>query len=182
MTLKDAIENVMVDLNSYQIIHVVGYKSNGNKSISYSISIALINEQYIFRVEADENIIVHDYQVAEVERAKTKLIWLINKYSLNVEAIFFVTNMQLNELLALCYQDNILTYSIESKRITRKEMLIRYTTVVHPFDFNRFVEDFEDVLKLVQDSCRKYDIEIVLRQEHPQKMVRRMKLANIELP
>ena len=181
MTLKDAIENVMVDLNSYQIIHVVTSKAKDSESTTYSIGIGLVNNKYIFHIEADEYLIVKDYQVDDSEKAKNKLIWLINKYSLTVDAIIYVTNMQLNELLAICYQNNLQTYSFESKRITRHEMLIRYKTIVHPFDYNRFVGDFESVLKLVKDSCRKYDIDVVLRQEHPQKMIRRMKLASIDI-
>jgi len=181
MKLKDAIDNLLVDLNSYQIIHIVTSKAKENESITYSIGAAMINDKYIFRVEADEYIAVQTYQMDNAEKAKNKLIWLINKYSLTVESILYITNMQLNELLAKCYKNNILTYSFETKMIARKEMLISYTTISHPIDYDAFIADFEAVLKLAKDSCKKYDINLFLQQEHPLAMVRRLKLESIDI-
>jgi len=181
MTLKDALDNLMVDLNSYQVIHLVTSKTEDN-DITYSIGIAFINDKYIFRIEADEYVAVQTYQMNSAEKAKVKLTWLINKYSLIVESIIYVTNMQLSELIAMYYQDNILMYSFETKRMTRKEMLIRYVTISHPINYDKFVSNFEEVLKLVKDSCSKYDIDLILSQEHPLVMVRRLKLSSIDIP
>ena len=69
MTLKDAIDNLMVDLNSYQIIHVITSKTTDNNDITYSIGIAFINDKYIFRVEADEYLAVQTYQMDTADLA-----------------------------------------------------------------------------------------------------------------
>jgi hypothetical protein len=181
MTLKDATDNLLVDINSYQLISIVAARVKDGNDISYSIGVAMINDKYIFRVEADEYLIVHDYQMSSAEKAKCKLQWILNKYSLTVTSIIYFKNVQTNELLAKYYKEKLLSYTIETKRITRKELLINYTTITHPIIYRDFVRNFDDITELVKTSCRKYDIELILQQEHPLQMVRRLKLVDIDL-
>jgi len=181
MILKDAINNILVDINSYQGIRLVCKRDVDSNSISYNIDIAMVNLLYLYRIECDEYIAVHDYQMDTVENAKSKLHWIFIKYSLRVESIAYFSNIQLNELYAKFYKDNCLSYVIETKRITRKEMVIRYTTITHPIIYKDFVRNFEDISELVKKSCRKFDLELVLRQEHPTQMARRLKLESVNI-
>lgn len=179
MILQDAIDNILVDLNSNQGIQIACSRDVNGNSISYNIQITMVNALYLYHIKCDEYLAVQDYQMDTDEKAKSKLYWILNKYSLIVESIIYFKNIQTNELLAKYYKDNLLSYTIETKRITRKEMLISYITITHPIIYKNFVENFEEILELVKCSCGKYDIELVLKQEHPMKMVRRLKLESV---
>lgn len=181
MILQDAIDNILVDINSNQGIQIACSRDVNGKSISYNIQITMVNALYLYHIECDEYLAVQDYQMDTDEKAKSKLQWILNKYSLIVESIVYFKNVQTNELLAKYYKEKLLSYTIETKRITRKEMLINYTTITHPIIYKDFVRNFEDISELVKTSCRKYDIELALKQEHPLQMVRRLKLESFEL-
>jgi len=181
MILQDAIDNILVDLNTYQGIQLVCLREVNGKSIGYSIQIAMVNALYLYHIECDEYLAVHDYQMDNAEKAKSKLQWIQNKYSLTVTSILYFKNVQTNEILAKFYKSNLLSYTIETKRIARKEMLISYNTITQPIIYKDFVRNFEEISELVKSSCKKFEIELVLRQEHPQQMVRRLKLMNIDI-
>ncbi len=181
MILQDSINNILIDLNSYQGIQIACSRVLNGKSINYNIQIIMVNTQYLYHIESDEYLAVNDYQMNTFEKAKNKFQWILNKYSLTTTSIIYFKNTQTNELLAKYYKDYLLSYTFETKRISRKEMLISYTTITHPIIYKDFVENFEEILELVKCSCGKFDIELVMKQEHPMKMVRRLKLMNIDI-
>ena len=181
MTLKDALYNLFIDLDSYQVIHLVTSKIKGNESITYSIGVAMINSKIIFRIESDEYIAVKTYQTDTVEKAKKKLTWLLNKYALTIKSIIYMITMQIFELIVFCYKENLLTHIIETNRINRKEMLISYSIKSDFIDYKCFTNDFNSIWELLEAPSKMFDFEIVFKQEHPLKMVRRLKLESIDV-
>ena len=181
MTLQNALDNIFVDLNSYQVIHIVTEKTKGSESITYSIGVALINAKYIFRIESDEYIAVQTYQLDTIEKAKNKLIWLISKYSLTIKSLVYVSNIQIFELIAFCYRDNLLTHTIETSILNRKEILINYSIKSDRIDYNKFTSDFNSILEQLERTNKKFDIAIILTQENPNILVRKLKLASIDI-
>lgn len=181
MTLQDAIDNLFIDLDSYQLIHLVTSRTKGTESVTYTIGMGNINSRIIFRIEADEFIAVQTYQLDSLEKAKRKLTWLINKYSLSIKSVVYMKNMQVNELIANCYKDNLLSYTYETEMINRKEMLISYSLKSTSIDYNQFLTDFNSIVEILEYSSKRFALSIVLHQQNPISLVRKMKLESIDI-
>jgi len=181
MTLQDAIDTLFTDLELHQVIHIIAHKTYNNQSVTYSIGLALINKKIIYRIESDDYLAVNTYQMDSVGKAQDKLAWLINEYSLTIKSIIYMTALRTFELVALCFRDYMLTHTIETKMIALKEMLISYTINSNSLEYNDLVNDFNSILELTEKSKEKFGFEVILKQEKPINLVRKLKLASIDI-